>query len=331
MTASTLPPAPRGSARSGTLMTISAMLFVQLGLALSTGLFEQLGPLGTGWIRLVFAAALVLVIVRPRRAWFTRSSFLACIVLGAATSGMTLLFTLAIDRIPLGTAAALEFLGPLAVAVLRSRGRALLWPLIAAVGVVLLTEPWTGNIDPIGVLYALAAAACWAVYILCTQRVGDELSGVRGLAVSIPVAAVIASIIAAPSTIPLLTWEAALAGLGLAVLLPTVPFMLEIQALRRITAAAYGTLTSLEPAVALVIGLLLLHQVPGLLPVVGLVLVIVAGIGVERSAGRAPAAAAPPDAASAAAATPSTDAAAAPSGSGEAPLERGELRTGEPA
>ena len=319
MTTSTLAPGSRGTARSGTLMTISAMLFVQLGLALSTGLFEQLGPLGTGWIRLVFAAALVLVIVRPRRAWFTRSSFLACIVLGAATSGMTLLFTLAIDRIPLGTAAALEFLGPLAVAVLRSRGRALLWPLIAALGVVLLTEPWTGNIDRIGVLYALAAAACWAVYILCTQRVGDELSGVRGLAVSIPVAAVIASIIAAPSTIPLLTWEAALAGLGLAVLLPTVPFMLEIQALRRITAAAYGTLTSLEPAIALVIGMLILHQVPGLLPVVGLALVIVAGIGVERSAGRA----APLPAAA--------DSAAPSSGAGEAPLQRDELRTGEPA
>lgn len=328
MTTSTLAPASRGSARSGTLMTIGAMLFVQLGLALSTGLFEQLGPLGTGWIRLVFAAALVLVIVRPRRAWFTRSSLLACVVLGAATAGMTLLFTLAIDRIPLGTAAALEFLGPLAVAVLRSRGRALLWPLLAAVGVVFLTEPWTGNIDPLGVLYALAAAVCWAVYILCTQRVGDELSGVRGLAVSIPVAAVIASIIAAPTTVPLLTWEAALAGLGLAVLLPTVPFMLEIQALRRITAAAYGTLTSLEPAVALVIGLLLLHQVPGVLPAVGLVLVIVAGIGVERSAGRAtaPATATPEAPGAASSATP-----AAASGAGETPLQRSELRTGEPA
>lgn len=327
MTTSKLAPAPQGSARSGTLMTISAMLFVQLGLALSTGLFEQLGPLGTGWIRLVFAAALVLVIVRPRRSWFTRSSFLACVVLGAATSGMTLLFTLSIDRIPLGTAAALEFLGPLAVAVLRSRGKALLWPLLAAVGVVLLTEPWTGNIDPVGVLFALAAAACWAVYILCTQRVGDELSGVRGLAVSIPVAAVIASIIAAPATIPLLTWEAALAGLGLAVLLPTVPFMLEIQALRRITAAAYGTLTSLEPAVALVIGLLLLHQVPGLLPVVGLVLVIVAGIGVERSAGRtaSPSTLAPVEPGTASPADP-----ASASGADEAPLQRDELRTGEP-
>ncbi len=94
------------------------------------------------------------------------------------TAGVTMLFMAAVDRLPLGTASALEFLGPLGVAVARSRGgRLLLWPLLAAVGVLLLTEPWRGEVDPVGVAFALGAAACWAAYILLTQAVGDELDG----------------------------------------------------------------------------------------------------------------------------------------------------------
>ena len=94
-----------------------------------------------------------------------------------------------LDRIPLGTASALEFLGPLGVAVAQGRGgRRILWPGIAAVGVVLLTDPWAGTVDPVGVLYALIAAVCWGGYILLTQRVGDGVAGINGLAVSMPVA-----------------------------------------------------------------------------------------------------------------------------------------------
>ncbi len=97
------------------------------------------------------------------------------------TAGITLLFMAALDRIPLGTAAALEFLGPLGVAVAQGRGgRRLLWPGLAAVGVVLLTNPWAGTVDPVGVLYALGAAVCWGGYILLTQRVGDGVAGING-------------------------------------------------------------------------------------------------------------------------------------------------------
>jgi inner membrane transporter RhtA len=154
--------------------------------------------------------------------------------------------------------------------------------------VLLLTEPWHGGVDLLGVAFALAAAVSWAAYILLTQRVGDEVSGLRGLAISMPVAAVVATLVAGPSVLGTLTWELVLAGLGLAVLLPVVPFSFELLALRRLTTSAFGTLMSLEPAIALVIGLVALHQVPGWAPVAGIAFVVAAGIGAARAGGRAP-------------------------------------------
>lgn len=272
--------------RTGAGMAVSAMVFVQLGLAASVGLFDRLGPEGAAWLRLAWAGVLLLVFVRPRRSWFNRSSLLACIALGIVTAGLTMLFMAAAARLPLGTASAIESLGPLSVAAWRGRGRARLWVLPAAVGVLLLTEPGHGAVDLVGVAFALGAAACWAAYILLTQRVGDEVSGIKGLAVSMPVAGITATVIAGPSTFGSLTWELVLIGLGLALLVPVIPFALEMLALRRLSTAAFGTLMSLEPAIALIVGLVVLHQVPGALPVVGLVCVVVAGIGAERSGGR---------------------------------------------
>jgi inner membrane transporter RhtA len=162
------------------------------------------------------------------------------------------------------------------------------WPLLAGVGVLLLTEPWRGGVDPVGVAFALAAAVCWAAYILLTQRVGDEVAGLRGLAVSMPVAALVATVVVGPSTLGRFSPDVLLVGLGLAVLLPVVPFSLELLALRRLTAAAFGTLMSLEPAIALVVGLVALHQVPGVVPVAGVAFVVAAGIGAERTGARVP-------------------------------------------
>jgi inner membrane transporter RhtA len=240
----------------------------------------------------VCAAAILLVLVRPRITTFSRSGLVAAIALGAVTAALTLLFMAAVARLPLGTASALEFLGPLGVAVARARGKARLWPLPAAVGVVLLTEPWLGRIDLLGVGFALAAAACWAAYILLTQRVGDEVSGLRGLAVSMTVAAVVATAVVGVGSggtvfghvdVGLVVF-----GVGLAILLPVVPFSLEMLALRRLTTAAFGTLMSLEPAIALLIGLVALHQVPGVAAIVGIAFVVAAGIGAERSGSRVP-------------------------------------------
>ncbi|MDQ6642610.1 MAG: EamA family transporter [Actinomycetota bacterium] len=277
------------AARAGTGMAVASMLCVQFGLAVSVGLFDQIGPGGAAWLRLAWAGAILLVLVRPRPRDFSRRGLYAGVALGVVTAGVTLLFMSSVARLHLGTASALEFLGPLGVAVARSRGgRLLLWPLLAAAGVVLLTEPWHGGVDLLGVAYALGAAVCWAAYILLTQAVGDEVNGLRGLAVSLPVAGVVATAVVGAKTLPLMSWDLVIVGLGLAILLPVVPFSLELLALRRLTTSAFGTLMSLEPAIALVIGLLVLHQVPGLWPVLGIGFVVAAGVGAERTGARTP-------------------------------------------
>lgn len=264
------------------------MLCVQLGLAASVGLFDRIGPEGAAWLRLAWAGVLLLVLVRPRPSAFTRSSLLTCVALGVVTAGLTMFFMAAVARLPLGTASALEFLGPLSVAVARGRRGTVIWPALAAVGVVLLTEPWQGSADLVGIGFALAAGACWAAYILLTQRVGDDVAGIKGLAVSMPVAGLVATIVAGPGVFGQLTWDLLFIGLGLAMLLPVIPFTLELLALRRLNTAAFGTLMCLEPAIAVVIGLIVLHQVPGLLPVLGIVFVVVAGVGAERAGSRRP-------------------------------------------
>lgn len=263
------------------------MACVQLGLALAVTLIDDIGVEGVAWLRLMWAGVLLLILVRPRWTAFNGRSFLTCVVLGIVTAGITLLFMAAVARIPLGTASALEFLGPLSVAVIRGRGRGrLLWPGLAAAGVLLLTEPWSGAVDQTGVAYALGSAVCWGGYILLTQKVGDQVAGMAGLAVSMPVAALFATAVVGPAVIPRMSPEILLLGLGLAVLLPVVPFALELLALRRLTTAAFGTLMSLEPALAMLVGLLILHQVPGPLGVFGIAFVVAAGVGAARTGAR---------------------------------------------
>jgi inner membrane transporter RhtA len=274
-------------ARTGTLMAIAAMMSVQLGLAVAIGLVDEIGAEGAAWLRLAWAGLLLPLLVRPRLRALDRSALLACVALGVVTAAVTMLFMAAVARLPLGTASALEFLGPLGVAVFRGRRAARIWPVLAGVGVVLLTEPWHGGSDPLGVLFALSAAVCWAAYILLTQRVGDRVTGLSGLAVSMPVAALAATLVVGPSVVPELTGELVLIGLGMAFLLPIIPFSLELLALRRLTTAAFGTLMSLEPAIALLIGLVALGQVPTWFAVAGIAFVVAAGIGAERTGARA--------------------------------------------
>jgi inner membrane transporter RhtA len=282
------PDATHAAPNAGAGMALAAMVCVQIGIALSVGLFDDVGPEGAAALRLGWAGVLLLVIARPRRSGFSRG-LVTSAVLGVVTAGLTLLFMAAVARVPLGTASALEFLGPLGVAITRGRGAAKVWPATAAVGVLLLTEPWHGAADAAGVAFALAAAACWAAYILLTQKVGDEVTGIQGLAVSMPVAGVVALLVARPDPAVALAPDMVLAGIGLAVLVPVVPFALEMLALRRLTTTAFGTLMSLEPAVALIVGLVALHQTPGLGPVTGILFVVVAGIGAQRNGARRPA------------------------------------------
>jgi inner membrane transporter RhtA len=279
-------PAPSTGARAGAGMAVAAIVCVQLGLAASVGLFDDVGPAGAAALRLAWAGLLLLVLVRPRPSAFSRRGLVASAVLGIVTAAMTLCFMEAVARLPLGTASALEFLGPLGVAVARGRGAAKVWPAIAAAGVLALTEPWHGAAAADGIAFALAAAVGWAAYIVLTQTVGDEVAGIQGLAVSMPIAGVVALLVAHPDPAVALAPALVLAGIALAVLLPMIPFALEMLALRRLTTTAFGTLMSLEPAVALIVGLVALHQTPALGAVVGIMFVVVAGVGAQRGGAR---------------------------------------------
>lgn len=240
------------------------------------------------WLRLAWASVILVVLLRPWRMRFSPSLLRTCALLGVVTAGMTILFMAAAERLPLGTAVALEFLGPLGVAIVQGHGKGRLWAVVAGAGVLALTEPWRGQTDPGGVLLALGAAACWAGYILFTQRAGDEATGVRALAVSMPVAALVATITVGPSAFGRIDGQLLLIGFGLALLLPVIPFSLEMLALKRVKASAFGTLMCLEPAIALIVGLVFLQQVPHLSALIGIALVITAGIGATLSGGRTP-------------------------------------------
>ncbi|PRH79611.1 EamA family transporter [Streptomyces solincola] len=268
-------------------MAVVAMSAVQLSSALAVPLFDRLGALGTAGLRLAWAGLLLCAAVRPWRGRLARRDLGWCAALGLATAGMMVFFMLAIAHLPLGTASALEFLGPLAVSLFGpGRGR-WAWTVLAAGGVLLLTEPWHGGgADLVGVAYALAAACCWAAYILLTQRVGDRVTGLGGLAVSMPVAGVVGLLVGAPSLWGALDWTALLVVLGLALLSPLLAFTLEFLALRRLTVSSFGTLMCLEPAVAVLAGLVVLGQTPGLAPAVGVALVVAAGVGATRAGAR---------------------------------------------
>jgi inner membrane transporter RhtA len=269
------------------VLAVAAMLSVQVGAAASTSLFDDVGPAGTAWLRLTWAAVFFVAVARPKLRALPASTLRVAVALGVTTGVMTVCFLQAIDRIDLGTAAAIEFLGPLTVAVVRRSSRlGLVWPIVAAVGVLALTEPWTGETDPAGVTFAAVAAVAWASYILLTQKVGDALRGVQGLAISMPVAAGVAALVGVPGAIGNLSLEVLAISAGLALMLPVIPFSLELGVLRRLTTAAFGTLMSLEPAVGVLVGFLLLNQDPNPLQVLGVLLVVIAGIGAERGGRR---------------------------------------------
>lgn len=279
-----------GKPRAAVLLTppaaslaVTSVFCVQVGAAVSTSLFAKIGPLGTSWLRLCWAAVIFVVIFRPRP-WTIRRGYLAGAVgLGVVTAGMTMLFFEAIARIPLATGVALEFLGPLAVAVMRRTGPwGLAWPPLALAGVLLITQPWHGLTDAVGIVLALGAAACWAGYVLLTQRIGDRFNGLAGLSISMPTAALVITVFGAAQALPHLTLAIVGQGAGLALLLPVLPYALEVLALRRLTASAFGTLMSIEPAAALIVGTVILAQVPRPLQVVGVLMVTAAATGATK-------------------------------------------------
>jgi inner membrane transporter RhtA len=263
---------------------LAGIVSVQVGAALAKQLFGAIGSVGTVALRLFFAAVVLMVVWRPsmrlgRRAWAVVLGY--GLVLGA----MNLCFYLALEKIPLGVAVTIEFLGPLAVAIAGSR-RLLdgLWALLAAGGVVLLTEG-RGDLHLAGILFALAAAACWAGYILLSAALGRHTSDGGGLALGMTLAALVVmpAGIADSGTALLQPWVLVV-GLGVALLSSVVPYSLELEALRRIPPRVFGVLMSLEPAVAALVGLLVLGELLGPLQWVAVLLVVTASAGATRTA-----------------------------------------------
>lgn len=271
-------------------LAVTAMLSIQLGSALSVDLIGEVGPAGTAWLRLSMGAIVLLAIARPPLRSVRRGDVLPLVGLGITTGLMSIAFLAAIERIPLGTAVAIEFLGPLTVAAVRSHNRkALIWPAVALLGVVLLTQPWQGDFNPIGVAWAALAGGAWGVYILLTQRIGDRFTGIGALSMTVPIAAATAAVAGIPQAAGHLTFGILAAAAGLAILLPVLPFALEMLALRRMTPTAFGTLMALEPALGVLLGLLILYQRPSAIQVLGILLVILAGAAAQRGGRRRPA------------------------------------------
>lgn len=267
-----------------TTLVILSMLSVQLGAAMAKGLFHSIGPAGTVAVRVVFAAGILLAIGRPRLRGHSRSAYLVALLFGLTIAGMTLCFYAAVARIPLGIAVTLEFLGPLGLAVAGSR-RALdlLWTGCAAAGVLLLSPFAGASLDPLGLGLALGAGAGWAAYILLAGRAGRDFPAAEGLALGMGIAAVAllpVGLIAGGSA--LLSPTLLLQGLGVALLASVLPFSLEFEALKRIPPAVFGVLMSMEPAIASLVGLLLLGEALGPRTLAALALVSAATIGATR-------------------------------------------------
>jgi inner membrane transporter RhtA len=270
-------------------LAVMAMLSVQLGSALSVDLISVVGPAGTAWLRLSIGAVIFLALARAPLRQVRRHDVPALLGLGITTGLVTIAFLAAIERIPLGTAVAVEFLGPLTVAALRSHSRrGLVWPALALIGVVLLTEPWRGDIEPAGLGFAALAALGWATYIVLTQRIGDRFTGITGLSITVPIAAITAAVPGIPQAAGHLSVGVLAAAAGLAVLLPVLPYAFEMLALRRMGPTAFGTLMALEPAIGLLLGLVVLHQQPAVVQLVGILLVVLAGAAAQRDGARRP-------------------------------------------
>lgn len=289
MTVLTPAPPRAASPAPAVALTLGSMSLVQIGLAASTGFFERLTPSGTTWLRLTWAAVILLIVVRPKFWRYSRRDLAGVAALGAVSAGMTLLFAESASRLPLSVAVAIGFLGPLGVGVARRAGKwGLLWPPVAFAGVVLVTEPWHGPVNVPGLAFAVANAFCWAGYVLLTQKVADRVPGLSGLAMSMTVSALVAAAVGASNALPRMDLRDLVLGAGLALLVPTLPYAMEMLALRKMAVGAFGTLLSLEPAIALVIGFVALHQVPAIWQVTGIALVTVAAIGAARAGRRGP-------------------------------------------
>ena len=280
---------------AGVAMVAGAVLSVQLGAAVAKLVFPLVGPSGVVLLRLVIAAVALGLIVRPRLTGRTRRDWLLAAVFGVVLAVMNLCFYQAVDRLPLGLAVTIELLGPLGLAVAMSRRAVeLAWVGLAIVGVLLLGEGGQ-HLDPIGVMFALLAALCWAAYILLSAEAGRRFARVDGLAIAMVFAAVVAVPFGiASGGMTLLTPKVLLAAAAVALLSSVVNYSLELVALRSVPARTFGVLMSLSPVAATLAGFLVLGQRLGVVELVAITCVILASAGTVLGSARRPTDSSPP-------------------------------------
>jgi inner membrane transporter RhtA len=265
-----------------------AIISVQFGAAIAKSLFPAIGAAGTASIRIGISALILLLVYRPNLKKITPKQWEIVIPYGLTLGAMNLIFYLAIERIPIGLAVTLEFIGPLLVAIFGSRRLIdYCWVLLAAAGIVLIA-PWTNDrVDPLGVLFALLAGALWAAYIVLGGKVSKIMNGGQAVAIGMLFAAIL--------ILPFGFYENGLAnltpkflglGIALALLSSAIPFTLEMKALGQLPSRTFSILMSLEPAVASICAFVFLQENLSFYEIMAVVCVIIASVGSTLTAKR---------------------------------------------
>lgn len=280
-----------GISVTGVLLVVAATISLPLGASVATQLFPIGGAWGVTAVRLLLASLLLLLIARPTPWRWSPTTWREVVLFGISLAGLNGFFFAAVERIPLGVAVAIEFVGPLALAVMLSTSRRdLTWITMAGIGLVVLgVESLAGDasFDVLGLVYAALAGVSWAFYILLSARVGRRLPGIEGL----PMATLVAAMVILPFgftglldvvNAPELYWLA----LAMALLSTVIPVSFEMAALRRVPRNAFSILLSLEPVFAALIGWVLLDQTFGVLRSLAIILIVGATIGMTAAAAR---------------------------------------------
>lgn len=270
-----------GSVPPSSLVLLSSFI-IQISNIFAKSLFASLGSVGTTFLCKAIAAVLLVAIARPQWQGHSRRTYWILGAMGLSMAGMGLSYLGAIDRIPLGVASTLEFLGPLGVSLIGSRKRLdLVWVGLAAAGILLLNPIATTTLDPLGVMLALSSGLCWACYIFSSGAIARSLPGGNGLSLAMVIATVILFVpgVASGGT-ALLNPTVLLIGVAAACLGTVLPYTLEFEAVRRMPPRVFGVLVSIEPAIAALVGFLFLHETLTLQTLMATVLVTTAAIGV---------------------------------------------------
>ncbi len=271
-------------------LVAGAIVSVQCGAALAFDLFDEIGPAGTVFLRVALAAVVLALLWRPAFRGRSREGVRNVLLFGVALAGMNLSFYEGLERVPLGIAVTLEFVGPLGVALVGSRhARDLLWVALAAGGILLLSPGLGDDLDPLGAGLCLLAGAFWAAYIVLAERVGRQFEGGDGLALAMVAGAVLLVPVGiAEGGANLIEPEILAVGLLLALLSSAIPYSFELEALRHLPRGTFGVLMSMEPAVAAVVGFIALNQDLAATELAAVAMVVAASAGALRTAAHPP-------------------------------------------